>query len=786
MFERRAIVPRRGSCWSVIVLALSGSLTILAAKPAIEHGTQRRFTVADDIELVQFAAPVTFSPDHRYFVVVSERGRLDLNRPESSLRVYLTQDIKLFLSRPSVDDQPSPLWSISMSTCKNGPIISDVRWLADSSGVAFLAKTITGNDRLFLGDIRTKTVESLTPEDQHVTAFDVHSSSQFVYAVLSSAIREKAVADSQASEIAGTGRSLDSLIFPESSADPNVWVHDLSDLWAVSKGRRFRVVDAASGHPIPIHLEGQRALALSPDGTTVVTALSVENVPAEWESLYPPFIPSFPFRVRAGRQNPEAFNGQRDISEYVLIDLGGSKVERLTHAPLGNTAGWVGISHADWSSDGQSVALTDTFLGPGLHGTIEGPNIPCVALVDLATARWTCLEDLKQSEDEGRRVYDAHFVSGNKNVVTVRYLGRGSVTYVCSDNGSWVVGVPADALSGTVPPFDVSVKQSLNGPPVLVAMEKTNEKYGVVWDPNPQLQHIQMGEVSVFKWKDKTGRDWSGGLYKPPDYVKGKRYPLVIQTHGFNDQKFHPSGPYPTGFAAQELAAAGFLVLQVEDCPLRSNPQEGPCQVAGYEAAVERLSTDELVDSNRLGIIGFSRSCYYVLEALTTSTLRFKAASITDGIDEGYLQYTVDVDRDSTNAVARDAEGTIGAPPFGTGLQQWLKRSPEFNIDKVDTPLQVVALGHASLLFMWEPYASLRYLKKPVDLMVLDSTEHVLTNPKARLISQGGTVDWFRFWLQGYEDPDPTKSDQYRRWNELRKQRDGAIERGSAVTVGAN
>ncbi len=111
----------------------------------------------------------------------------------------------------------------------------------------------------------------------------------------------------------------------------------------------------------------------------------------------------------------------------------------------------------------------------------------------------------------------------------------------------------------------------------------------------------------------------------------------------------------------------------------------------------------------------------------------------------------------------------IGAAPFGAGLVQWLERSPEFNMDKVQTPLQVVALGRPDLLSMWEPYAALRYLNKPVDLVILDSDEHVLTYPAARMASQGGTVDWFSFWLKGEEDPDPGKADQYTRWRELRK-----------------
>jgi hypothetical protein len=30
-------------------------------------------------------------------------------------------------------------------------------------------------------------------------------------------------------------------------------------------------------------------------------------------------------------------------------------------------------------------------------------------------------------------------------------------------------------------------------------------------------------------------------------------------------------------------------------------------------------------------------------------------------------------------------------------------------------------------------------------------------------------LDWFRFWLQGYEDPDESKRPQYVRWRALRK-----------------
>lgn len=765
-------------------------LLVLSGSGITKTEGRRKFTVSDDIGLTHLnrADAIRFSPDDRYFVVLSERGRLDLNRPESSLRFYSTEDVKHFLERPGASGDLSSYWTVSMATYKEGPIVSDVRWVSDSTGAVFLARSSSGSNQLFFADISGKTVQALTPEDQHVTAFDVRSRDRFVYCVLSSTIRQGTLQDANAQTIVGTGRSLDSLIFPEESASSNIWVNDLSELWAFFDGKRIRVVDPESGQPIPIHLEGQRALALSPKDQSVVTALTVRNIPIEWETVYLPPLSTSPYRLRAGEQSPDRFHGQRDVSEYVLIDLVRGTTRPLTHAPVSTAAGWWAMSRAAWSSDGRSVVLSDTFLPRDNPATLGFPNVPCVAVVDVVTSRLSCLERLKArstvNTDGGwTYVSDVHFEAG-KDLVTVLHQGvdgatANSTSYVRLEDGSWKAEPAVRALSSKTTSVDVLVKQGPNIPPLLVASDRISKTSRILWDPNPQLKVIEMGEVSVFKWKDKLDHQWIGGLYKPPDYVRGKRYPLVIQTHGFDEQEFRPSGSFPTAFAAQELASVGFVVLQVRDCPIRSAPEEGPCQVAGYEAAVEQLTADGLVDPERIGIIGFSRTCFYVLEALTTSTLHFKAASITAGVNEGYLQYILDVDS-SGSFVARDADATIAAQPFGLGLQRWLRQSPEFNMDKVTTPLQVVALGRRSLLFMWEPYATLRYLKKPVDLLVLNSAEHVLTNPAARMASQNSTVDWLRFWLQDYVDP--AKVEQYKSWETMRTTRDGEAS-GNSRTI---
>jgi dienelactone hydrolase len=756
--------------WLLIFLTIAAPLAI-AQKPS------RRFTVSDDIGITHLDAKVTFSPDDRYFFVTSERGRLDLNRAESSIRVYRVRDVADFLAHPGTRSELAPLWTLSKSTYKSGPIISDVRWLADSSGVVFLAKTDSGNDQLFLADIHADTVEALTPENQQITGFDVHNKQQFVYTALSPAIQKEAVKDRQSAAFVGTGRGLDRLIFPEDWARRGF--NDLSELWAVLDSKLARVVDTSSDHPVPIHFQGQRTLALSPDGRSVVTALTISDIPAEWETLYPPRFPSYPQRIRGGPQNPDAFMGQRHVSEYVLLDLYSGRAKSIAHAPIGSGAGWWSeLSPADWSADGRSVAFPNSFLPPAKRGSPAQANQPCAVVADLVSGGLVCLErfsEATESENQSRsqRIISARFVHGNQDIVVVTYSQHRSIphstTFIRQPDGSWK-GHPTGRESARENEFvEISITEGINSPPLLVATDKRNGTSRTVWDPNPQLRDIEIGDVSVFKWKDKTGRDWVGGLYKPPDYVPGVQYPLVIQTHGFSEQSFLPSGSYPTTFAAQELAAVGFLVLQVEDCPATVRTEEGSCQVAGYESAVEQLSKTGQVNPDQIGIIGFSRSCYYVLQTLTTSNLHFKAASIADGVNHGYLQYILDIDGEDTNGLAHDAEASIGVSPFGTGLNQWLARSPAFNLDKVTAPVEVVASNGFDVLFMWEPYAALRYLRKPVDLVIFNSDEHVFTNPAERILSQGNTVDWFRFWLKGEEDPDPAKTEQYARWHELRK-----------------
>jgi hypothetical protein len=332
---------------------------------------------------------------------------------------------------------------------------------------------------------------------------------------------------------------------------------------------------------------------------------------------------------------------------------------------------------------------------------------------------------------------------------------------------SWPAGKKSQASTQNL---SLTIKEDINTLPAVWVTDRASKITKKLWDPNPQLANMNLGKASVVKWKDDSGYQWKATLVTPPNYVRGRRYPLVIQTHGVDFDEFLADGSYTTAFAARPLASVGIVVLQM---PMNQEhaetPQEIPDQLRGFRSAIALLDARGLIDPKKVGIIGFSRTCYYTESALVQYPKLFAAASINDGIDASYMQYLV---FSSTQGSLPEEEQIYGTLPFGEGLQTWVKEAPSFNLDRVETPLLITALGPDSILQEWEIYTSLRMQKKPVDLIYLPQTQgyqHVLQRPLERFASQQGNVDWFRFWLQGYEDPDPAKTAQYKRWESLRK-----------------
>jgi dipeptidyl aminopeptidase/acylaminoacyl peptidase len=533
-------------------------------------------------------------------------------------------------------------------------------------------------------------------------------------------------------------------------------------LWAVIDGSRRHVFDVKSYEAPP---RGRASLSLSPDGRSVVAILKADHPPETTWARYkaPPGYDKLKMPL--------------DISAYHLIDLTSGSKKLLVDAPSGLNQDWHSyLLTASWSADGQSLLLPDTFFPLGVTDPKEiadRENHPYIAVLRRKTGKLSKVLAVKAGLDKERyAVKNARFEDDKTVVVNFDrsyFLPEQPPAAIFRQeaDGSWrqVVGTEDPRLAKL--PIKIEKRESINQPPLLVAEDKASHVSRTIWDPNPQLREINLGTAEVIHGKDSSGYEWEAGLVKPPDYTPSKRYPLVIQTHGFVKGQFLSSGIFTSAFSARALAAQEMVVVQIGwNANNIGTPQEGPGEVLLYESVVKKLAEEGLVDPAKVGAIGFSRSVYHVLSGITSPEHPFAAASVTDGVTFGYFEYLFAVD----SGLDREADAINGGKPFGAeGLKNWLARSPEFNMDKVRTPLLLLQPGAAAVAAGWEPYAALRYLNKPVDFIMLQAGTHVMTNPMQRLTAETINVDWFRFWLKGAEDPDPAKMEQYKRWRELQK-----------------
>lgn len=761
---------------------------VALASPCAQSQRVHAFDVKDDIAMTRFASePLDMSPDHRYFAVVTSKGLLSIDRIESQLWIFRIRNVAAAFENPtSKMSKPRLIASVISyphreQTTPYASLIKDLRWSADSQTLYFRRENAQGFSRLCAVDMHTDRLQILSAPAEDVNLFDISGDTVLYTWSRHRAARSEMGERINADAVVATGRPIFEVLFPDAliQGAPETWsltvLRRKNRHWMARRIPGFELLD----RPL---LSSLIPFKLSPDGQIAITLLPATHIPSTWEKYEPAARMGYlHFR---GRESDvlDPRNGNRP-EEYVRLDLRTGKHTVLIGAPDGRSLGYMEPRRVIWSHDGKRVLVTNTFFP--ITGDISSDSTatrPCaVASLDLPAGESHCLFFAQASEipnalgsvDFGRNggevTVDWRAASGHQERRTYSLHGDQWQLTVDIPESS---GTPQDNeangrdLSST-DDVQIFVRQTLNDPPTLWARDTRSGESRQLWDPNPQFKSVRFAEAIPYCWRDDAGTDWDGQLVKPLNYVLGKRYPLVIQLYSINRGQFITGGPYPTAFAARELASVGFFVLLVQKKPDTLTEQDVIVHLRAYRSAVNRLVAAGLVDRKRVGVIGFSWTCWYVADVLVRDPGLFAVATIADGLDNSYMQYHFAAD---VQPIQRQMEHIRGSGPFGEGLKRWLRESPGFHLDQVRVPVRIEAINPASVLQEWELYSSLRMQNKPVDLIYFPSGTHIHQKPLERLESQQGDVDWFRFWLQNYEDPAPSKRKQYARWRGLRRE----------------
>jgi dipeptidyl aminopeptidase/acylaminoacyl peptidase len=720
--------------WPLIVAASMGPSF------AASDVSMRSPTVSDSVEMTSIGTPLseylgtppaTTSPDGKTFVIVARKGNVGRNSNDYALLLFHKEGV--FLS-------PQPDVVVSFSSMSNRPGIDNVRWIGNRT-VGFLGAPENEPQQIYSYDLTTRVLTKRTHSDTDIVCFD--ATSDFTTIVYMSRPRPTYFFDRKTLD---RGLIIDQQWLPElmmgSSSDLTVGFIHAFELFVDRNGQPREQVPTPEDLPLPLW-----GIWLSADGAYAVAGAMTKQMPTSW-------IP----------YTDVATPGSKG-TRYLLIDVQRSSARPLISGNGGSGAPGTSIfSTVVWLAESRSVVVSDVYL------PLDVSNDSLRA--ERAKTRYT----LEINADTGVLI---PITTGRFDLITAQAMTQkiflakhsGTATRDASLAYQKIHGVWQRTNTTSERDADIVEEQDLNTPPRLFAVGLHGHERTLLLDLNPQFRNVRFGRVEAIDWKGKDGHEAKGGLYLPTDYGVGKRYPLVIQTHGWNPERFTIDGESAAGFAAQALAGKGFIVVQMDERygDVESTEREGPMQVGLYEALIDYLDGRKLIDRTRIGLMGWSRSGFGVRYALEFSKYPIAAAAVVDGMDASYFQYMVDLPFPD-GAVTETYTGIQGGDPLRGGLQKWERNATGFNLSKVKTPVRLVALGlHSVLENNWEWFAGLEHLNKPVELILLRDALHSPVRPSERITAQEGDVDWFCFWLKDEEDHNPQKAEQYARWRELRK-----------------
>lgn len=315
---------------------------------------------------------------------------------------------------------------------------------------------------------------------------------------------------------------------------------------------------------------------------------------------------------------------------------------------------------------------------------------------------------------------------------------------------------------GTSSAVMVCVTADANQPPRLERIDLGTGARRVLFGPNAALaqEMAKSSPARLLRWKDAKGQVFTGQFY-PAQGAAGSAAPLFVNYYlctgfvrgGIGDE-------YP--FAS--LAAHGISALCINHPPGYIMDAVGRYGggLSATESVVDLLSKEGAIDCTQVGMGGLSFGSEVTLWMAMRTKLLAAASVSTPSITSTYYLF-----------------GSIRGKLFTDGLKElwglgspeetpdrWRLLSPQFNVDKISAPIlfQVPEQEYLDAL----DYAIPLIDRKMADLYVFPNEPHLKFQPRHKLAVYERNLDWFRFWLQGYEDTAPSKKAQYTRWRAMR------------------
>jgi dipeptidyl aminopeptidase/acylaminoacyl peptidase len=249
----------------------------------------------------------------------------------------------------------------------------------------------------------------------------------------------------------------------------------------------------------------------------------------------------------------------------------------------------------------------------------------------------------------------------------------------------------------------------------------------------PALSKYAFGKGQVIDYTDGYGKPSKAALLLPSNYVKGRRYPVVIWIYAstLGSNQINVFGLTGTSeLNCQMYATRGYAVL-FPNIPVHSGTPMRDIMKA-IMPATDRIIALGIADPNRLAVAGVSNGGYSTF-ATIVQTNRFKAAISSVGFGNliamyGESEFPIGIDESVWKVWLEASGGSLGVAPWQSP-ETYVRNSPVFYLNRVHTPVLMEggSIDYAIISMTDEMFTDLKTLGKDVIYLRYDGEGHGLT-----------------------------------------------------------
>jgi dipeptidyl aminopeptidase/acylaminoacyl peptidase len=313
---------------------------------------------------------------------------------------------------------------------------------------------------------------------------------------------------------------------------------------------------------------------------------------------------------------------------------------------------------------------------------------------------------------------------------------------------------------GISPKALACVTATANRPPRLERVDLQTGARQVLFDPNKSMaQDIAGIRAQLLRWTDAEGRMFTGQFY-PARRTDGKPAPLFVTYYrcvGF------VRGGSGDEWPLASMAEQGISTLCINAPSFSANADERyEVGRSAVESAIRQLASEGRIDRGRVGMGGLSFGSEVTMWTLIHSDLITAASMASPTTSPMYYLLGSNIGEPFLSLLRKNWQ--LGAPDETPA--QWRQISPTLNLAKLRAPI-LMQFPEQEYMHGLD-YAIPLMRSDRADVYVFPNEPHNKFQPRHKLAVYVRNLDWFRFWLQGYEDPEPAKAAQYARWRSMR------------------